>query len=88
MNVQGCQHRAVILAKKRSHSSNWRMFTTLTDHRIKLMSSGHCSPCIHEAPQKRLPAPTPRGRVDKIERGTRAEPQPSHTRNKFRGIHF
>ncbi|MCD4799907.1 MAG: hypothetical protein K8R19_12990 [Methanosarcinales archaeon] len=50
MNVQGCQHRAVILAKKRSRSLNWRMFTTRTDYRIKLMSFGHCSPYIHEAP--------------------------------------
>jgi len=26
--MQGCQHRAVILAKKRSRSLKWRMFTT------------------------------------------------------------
>jgi len=50
VTAQGGQQHAVILAKKRSRSSNWRMFTTLTDHRIKLMSSGHCSPYIHKAP--------------------------------------
>jgi hypothetical protein len=71
--AQGCQHRVVILAKKRSRSSKWRMFTTLTDHRIKLMSSGHCSPCIHEAPSMRLPAPTPQRRAEQSGRGTRVE---------------
>ena len=30
-------------------------------------------PCIHVAPQKRLPAPTPQGRVERTGRGTRAE---------------
>jgi len=64
--AQGCQQHAVILAKKRSRSSNWRMFTTLTDHRIKLMSFGHCSPCIHEAPQKRMPAPSPQRQAEQI----------------------
>jgi len=33
------------------------------------MSSGHCFPCIYEAPQKRLPAPTPQGRAEQFGRG-------------------
>ena len=37
------------------------------------MSSGHCSPCIHEAPQKRLTAHTPQGRPEQIGTGTQAE---------------